>query len=486
MTIVFRCLALIAGSLVLCGQGTAAQAASPVVVLHSRPDLRPPPRVTITKSSPLAAPGDVFLTPGGSGTMIVDGAGRLLYWRPLPRGRTAIDLQAQTYRGQPVLTWIERPAITGGNIYSGNARDTYAVVVDSRYRVLRRLHAVGRGVVTDLHDFVLNPDGTALLLGFRIVPRNLSSVHGPRRGHVVENLIQIVDVATNRLRFDWHGLAHVPVSESMVRVRKQVPYDYTHFNSVALDGDGNIIASARHTSTVYKISRGNGGIIWRLGGKRSTFRLGPGVQFYYQHDAQPQPDGTYSIFDNHAADFDLRAKQSRVIRVRVDVARKTATLAQQFTHPGGRGLLAVSQGDMQLLAGGNAFVGWGSAPWFSEYSPNGQLVFDGRLPSKSYQSYRAFKAVWHGLPTGGPVLAASTKAGTVTAWASWNGATDVAAWSVFAGPSARSLTPVALLPRTGFETRIQVRTTQPWVQVWGLDGAGRRLGGSVAVHPKTR
>ena len=54
------------------------------------------------------------------------------------------------------------------------------------------------------------------------------------------------------------------------------PYDYFHVNSVDLDRDGNVLISARNTSGVYKLSRATGAILWRLGGKRSDFDMGPG------------------------------------------------------------------------------------------------------------------------------------------------------------------------------------------------------------------
>ena len=39
-------------------------------------------------------------------------------------------------------------------------------------------------------------------------------------------------------------------------------------------------------------------IRWRLGGTHSSFKLGPGVRFYWQHDAEFQPGGLISVFDN--------------------------------------------------------------------------------------------------------------------------------------------------------------------------------------------
>ena len=44
------------------------------------------------------------------------------------------------------------------------------------------------------------------------------------------------------------------------------------------------------------------------------------------------------------------------------------------------------------------FVGWGSEPYFSEYSAGGQLLFDAHMHG-SYESYRAYRFPWIGAPT---------------------------------------------------------------------------------------
>jgi hypothetical protein len=66
---------------------------------------------------------------------------------------------------------------------------------------------------------------------------------------------------------------------------------------------------------------------------------------------------------------------------------------------------------------------------------------------------------------------------------SWNGATQVAAWELLAGPSARRLTRAALVARAGFETTVSlaVRPGERFVQARALDAAGAALGSSAAV-----
>jgi hypothetical protein len=50
-------------------------------------------------------------------------------------------------------------------------------------------------------------------------------------------------------------------------------------NSVALAPDGDLIVSSRNTWTIYKIVRPGGAVRWRLGGKKSDFKVGPGAAF---------------------------------------------------------------------------------------------------------------------------------------------------------------------------------------------------------------
>lgn len=61
-------------------------------------------------------------------------------------------------------------------------------------------------------------------------------------------------------------------------------------NSVAKDSKGNYLVSARHYSTIYYISPA-GKIIWQLGGRNSSFAMGEGATFHYQHDARWVEEG---------------------------------------------------------------------------------------------------------------------------------------------------------------------------------------------------
>jgi hypothetical protein len=162
----------------------------------------------------------------------------------------------------------------------------------------------------------------------------------------------------------------------------------------------------------------------------------------------------------------------------------TANLLWEYTHPDQP--FAIYQGNVQALAGGNVFVGWGSAPYLSEFDRDGKLLFDARFPPE-VESYRAFRFPWNGQPQDDPALAAEP--GTddeVTLYASWNGATEVATWEVLAGPGPDELKPVGSAPRKGFETAITVPTGEPYVGVRAKNRSGLVLGSARAIKRGTR
>jgi len=52
------------------------------------------------------------------------------------------------------------------------------------------------------------------------------------------------------------------------------------------------------------------------------------------------------------------------------------------------------QHDPEGRGGGDLFVGWGSLPYFSEFSPSAKLIFNARFPA-GVNSYRAYRLPWH-------------------------------------------------------------------------------------------
>jgi hypothetical protein len=460
----------------------ARRAATPAAVpaLHSRPDLRPP-QIDILTRRPgtagglvLVAPKKVFgakEVPGEQqGPMLVDDRGRVRWFQPLPEGDDGYDFRVQKDRGRPVLTWWQGRAVAGSGKGAG-------MIYGADYQPRARIDA-GHGAVADIHEFKLTDRGTALLLVYRRgIPRDLRSLGGKAGAKVVDGIVEEVDLRTGEVLFEWHALDHIPLAESHEPLGKRYfgSWDYVHLNSVDVDTDGNLLVSSRHTWTVYKIDRRTGEIIWRLGGKASDFPISGDLRFAWQHDARAEPGGVVRIFDNAAASKPVRPA-SRVITVKVDAQARTATLESSIEHPDR--LSAGTQGNAERLPGGHTFVGWGSQGRFSEFDEHGRLLFDGRV-QHGYDTYRAYRAPWHGTPRGDPALAVERHGGGVTAYVSWNGSTDVQRWQVLTGPSAEGLHPAgAPVAWEDLETAIPVADPGRYLAVAALGADGTVIGRS--------
>jgi hypothetical protein len=444
---------------------------------HSRPELHPATVTVHQPPGPGSAPGYLFaspfLGPGQYGPMIFDNAGHLVWFRPLPAGQDAADFRTQTYRGQNVLTWWQGDTLMlGYGLGEG-------VIANANYKTVAVVRA-GNGLRADEHEFTLTPQGSAYVLAYSPVQTNLSSAGGPASGLAVEGVIQQIDIHTGLVMWEWHSLGHVDVSESYSKV-PGVPtnaYDYFHINSLTTDKNGNMLISARNTWALYDIDAHSGAVMWRLGGKKSTFALGAGVPFAYQHNAEWLPNGEISLFDDEG--FPPVKPPSRGEIVKLDLKAKTATLAAQLVHAPAP-LLTGSQGNTQSLPGGGWMVGWGGLPNLTEFNAQGQVVYDAQLP-RGENSYRVYREPWAGAPTEPPAIRASTSGATTAVYASWNGSTMVSSWQLLTGTSPSQLTAVSTTPNSGFETVIPAPAA-PYLQVRALSAGGRVLGSSQAVKP---
>lgn len=462
----------------------APDAASGVRHFVSRPDLTPP-ALTLTHHGPAGTstagdPPYFILTPSGfpsgpgtPGLMILDRAGSLVWYSPDSK-MARLDLKVQTYRGKPVLTWWQ------GQILAGYGQGR-VVIADTSYRTIATVSA-GHGLSADLHEFVISPQNTALITIYKPVTTNLSGVGGPARGVALSGVVQEIDIPSGRVLFEWSSIDHVPVTHTVVPFSGGTaahPFDYFHINSIAIAPDGALILSGRNTSAIYKVARPSGKVVWQLGGKGSSFQMGPGTTFWFQHHALPQGANTLSIFDDGGAP--PKERQSRGILVNLNTSTMRATLQRSYIHPGTR-LLASFEGSMQVLPGGRVLVSWGNLPVFSEFTANGTLILDGQLPAGD-QSYRVLSAAWTGQPTDQPAAAArvSPTGGSVV-YASWNGSTQVNSWTVLAGKTASALVQAGSHSPHGFETAITVNSMGPYFAVIATDASGRELGRSATVR----
>ncbi len=422
---------------------------------------KPGPEILESDGSP------VWEDPLGS-TMTVGGVARQI---------VAMDLHTETYEGKRALVWWQG-YITPQGFGNGSWQ-----IVNQRYQTLATINAPP-GYELDFHDIAIRPNGTAYILGTKVVKLNLHCCGGPANGALYDEVVFQVDIQTGKILWSWDPLRHVPLKDSYAKApTAKGVWDPYHLNSISFGPSGNLIVSARNTWAAYWVNRVKapyeGKVLATLGGKQSSFALGPGANFAWQHDVLQEPSQQVSIFDDEAAPPE--GKQSRALLLALDFQHHTADLVHEYLLPEPK--LAGSQGNVELEGNGNVFVGWGQLPYFTEYSSSGQMIYEGMLPA-SDESYRAFRSEWIGLPVGQPSAVAEGAAPGAKVLASWNGATQVVSWRLLAGSTAATLSVIAQAPREGFETSIATSSSGPYYAVQAIDRAGRVLGTSPAVTVK--
>lgn len=446
-----------------CDRSTSPRPAGEYV---SRPDLASAPAF---HTNPTGRESDELLlaTPGnlaeldGFGTAIYDNDGELVWWKEATEpGHVYLDAEQVTYRGEPAIAAFRGP-------YSPDATGTPEYVLfDTSYNEIATFTTKG-GYPVDGHDIDFSEDGSRVLLeSYYIRTVDLSPYGGPAEAPVIDALIQEQDVETGEVTFEWSALDHIPVTETNQSLTEPDPalgmFDYLHLNSVEYTEDGDLLVSARHTSTVYKLDRDTGEIVWRFGGEQSDFTFDdPTEAPSYQHDARLLPDGRLSVFDN-GNEHDPQVSRGAIYEI--DEEAMTARLVEDLRSD--PPVFGDAMGSNIRLDNGHQLVYYGSNPVVTEFD-EGEPVFNAAF-DEGIVSYRVDRTDdWHGRPEGGPDVAVRSGPGAEAAeglaedgtgriYMSWNGATDVRGWFVQAGTDADELVPVGFARRTGFETAAEI------------------------------
>ena len=260
-------------------------------------------------------------------------------------------------------------------------------------RHVRSVRAAG-GLTTDIHELLLLGNGNYMVGAFLdSAGKDTTPFGGPAdttvRGAQVQELRP-----DGSLVWHWNSDDHIDLTETgrwwRHALQSSRPWDAAHWNSVERNGD-SLLMSFRHLDAVYKIDRGSGEIVWKLGGTgtdRSLEVLGDPLGSYPfggQHDARWQPDGSVSIFDNGSE----LGRGPRVVRYVVDEQRGTAKLVESVTDP--KVPASICCGSARRLNSGGWLVGWGGnneRGIIGFYDSKGRPV--SRLWTAGGFSYRAY------------------------------------------------------------------------------------------------
>lgn len=473
----------------------------------SEPNLHPM-KIQVNKyDKSQVAPGFIFLSPyafsdtpsiGQQGSLIMDSEGIPFWFRPTPNSNIMNnDFRVQKLHGEHVLTYwqgtlVTPPAYT--NFPAGSSEPgSCFYILDKTYKVIKTVTAQ-KGFISDIHEFLLTPNNTALFLSTKTIQMDLTPYGGPASGYIQDFAIQEIDLKTNKLIFFWDALEHIPLSASYEPVPDSSSsnniWDVYHLNSIGLTDDENdIIISSRSTWTIYKINKPTGNIIWELGGKQSSFTLEEGADFSWQHDARMLSSNLISLFNDNSDGSTSGSSPSHGLILKLDFEQMKAFSYKSYFH--NPNITVASQGNLQSLKNGNKFIGWGQSQYFSEFinsgnteaDPSFSLIYDAQMPTNNY-SYRAYREKWIGNPYYPPSLAIEKSNKDVIAYASWNGATEVFGWNVYAGKRPNKLKKIRSKLKTGFETAIKANSNGPFFQVKAFDKNGKVIGSSKTIKYK--
>jgi arylsulfotransferase ASST len=315
---------------------------------------------------------------------IWDDHGVPLWWM---RAGIPIAQDAKPF-GHRTIGWFAAP-----NSYLGPARYEIHRLDGSLVTTVR-----ARSALLDSHDIQRLPGGDYLLIAYRERPQkvDMSWCGGPHDATVFDEEIQRVRPGHARPVWSWSSRGHIALSETarwcaasryLALPDGTMAYDLVHINSVQLVGH-SVIASMRHTDSVYRIDYRSGRIVWKLGGTRTPQSLRilgdrfAGSDFGGQHTARELADGTVTLHDNGI----MRNRPPRAVRYRIDQRARTASLLEEVADP----LASTSFccGSAEKLADGGWLMSWGGTPVVTELAPGGSRRFSLEFARGQY-SYRA-------------------------------------------------------------------------------------------------
>lgn len=233
------------------------------------------------------------------------------------------------------------------------------VILDENFNEIKRIETKGLNN-TDNHDFIITSEGSYILMSYNSTYRDFSKYGLSSNELTRDSVIQEIS-ASGELIFEWNSWDYMNILDCL---NHRFPDDYAHINSISLDFDENIIASFRGCSTILKINRSNGEVMWSLGGSNPSIKiLGDEFsEFCGQHTATMHKGGLLTIFDNGGHCNGARENNfglfSRALEYKIDLNKSTATFNYHYMLNNSRDYYTISGGSLYKTQNGNWLVNW--------------------------------------------------------------------------------------------------------------------------------
>lgn len=165
--------------------------------------------------------------------------------------------------------------------------------MDSSYRNVSRVDIGPDMDYINMHELNVIDDGTkALYIVHESTKLRASDIRGNGSDEILDIGFREVNLVTGELLFEWwaYQSEQVAIEENIISDNYPIklegpPFNWFHGNSVDKNEEGDYLLSSRFTNTIFKISSRDSSIIWRLGGRFSSFTQD--FDFSRQHGESP-------------------------------------------------------------------------------------------------------------------------------------------------------------------------------------------------------
>jgi Arylsulfotransferase (ASST) len=217
------------------------------------------------------------------------------------------------------------------------------------------------------HDGRLLKNGNVLLLCAKELPDEIAKkVQGGRPRTEVNGKMwadYLVEMTKDgQTVWEWRTWDHLDPAKDKITEVQGERSEWTHGNAVIELRDGNLLLSFRDISTIIKIDRGTGDIVWKLGAPPLAG----------QHAPTPLPNGNILIFDNGPHRLDDSFPFSRVI----EVNPATKEIVWKYQEANVSNFFSPRISNAQRLPNGNTLINDG---WFGrlfEVTSQGEVVWE--------------------------------------------------------------------------------------------------------------
>jgi Arylsulfotransferase (ASST) len=305
-----------------------------------------------------ASPGLTLFAPVNDRIVyLIDLQGTVVHtWRmPYPPGLYGYLTQTGTlfYNGQiPSETFLGKGPFKGG----------VALEADWNGKVLWEVRQPDHH-----HDGRLLNNGNVLLLCAAELPDEVAKkVQGGRPGTEAKGKIwadYLVELTKDgRKVWEWRAWEHLDPAKDVITAVQDNRSEWTHGNAITELSDGDLLVSFRNISTIIRIRRQTGEIVWKLGAPPLAG----------QHAPTLLANGNILIFDNGPHRLDNTFPFSRVIEV--NPANNETVWMYREQNP--YNFFSPRISNAQRLPNGNTLINEGFFGRFFEVTPAGEVVWE--------------------------------------------------------------------------------------------------------------